>query len=597
MAQEVLARTGRRVAVDAVAALFGLTTFETDILVAAAVPELGLTAATGPVTFNRALAMLADPHWSALLPDSPLRGWGLLDLPDSIPGAEYGGLGELSLSVDERVLHALAGAQTLDNRLAGRAEIGVPVCEVSQEHGRSAADLARLVAPGPGLRPVLLTGEDQLTRRQVALLAATGLGFGLLVVCGDELPGHPAQADLLARMIAREAGLGHRLVLVESGDPATATAFADRSALVGVPVTVSSSTVPAGGRAGDLPGVPLTRTSAADRTRLLTETLAPLGLFATPDQVRRCADHLLTPSQIASAVDRAVRLSDEPETVGEQLATVCRSLATRPLHDLATVSPGRAGLDDLVLPAGAQRSLRAVVATVRQRSRVHGDWGYGERARGLAVTALFAGPSGTGKTMAAEALAHELRRDLMVVDLSQVVSKFYGETEKNLALLFAAAEAGSVLLFDEGDALFGRRTTVHTSHDRYANLEVAYLLQRLDTFDGIAILTTNARDNVDPAFIRRMRFVVTFPFPDPAQRSRLWSLAFPVGVPTDGLSYERLGQLAVSGGTITQLAVHAAFIAADEGSAVTMRHVLDAARIECDKLERPLAASEIKDWV
>jgi SpoVK/Ycf46/Vps4 family AAA+-type ATPase len=177
------------------------------------------------------------------------------------------------------------------------------------------------------------------------------------------------------------------------------------------------------------------------------------------------------------------------------------------------------------------------------------------------------------------------------------VSKYIGETEKNLALLFSAAEDGSVLLFDEGDALFGRRTTVHTSHDRYANLEVAYLLQRLDTFDGIAVLTTNARENVDPAFMRRLRFVVTFPFPDAVQRAELWRLAFPDGVPTEGLSYERLGQLAVSGGTIAQLAVHAAFMAADADQPVTMRHVLDAARVESEKLERPLAAGETKGWV
>ena len=597
LAEEVLERTGRRVALDEVAALFGLTAFEADVLVAAAAPELGLPAASGTVTFGRALALLADPQWSALLPDSPLRGWRLLDLPDGLPAAEYGGLSQLSLSADERVVHALAGAQTLDNRLAGRAEVAVPTCDVTAPQQQAVAELGRLLMPGPGGVPVWLTGEDHLTRRQVALLTASGLGFGLLVVSGAELPGNPAQADLLARMVARESGLGHRVVLVEFGDPAALATFAQRSAFVGVPLALSTDASPDAPAVRDLPGVHVPQAAAGERVDLISQALALRGLPLPAEAVRRVADHPLTPAQIALAVDRAGRLSQDEAGLEVQLASVCRSMATQPLHELATVRRSRAGLDDLVLPDSARRSLHALVATVRQRHRVHDEWGYAERGRGLAVTALFAGPSGTGKTIAAEAVAHELGRDLVVVDLSQVVSKYIGETEKNLALLFSAAEDGSVLLFDEGDALFGRRTAVHNSHDRYANLEVAYLLQRLDTFDGIAVLTTNARENVDPAFMRRLRFVVTFPFPDAGQRAELWRLAFPDGVPTQGLSYERLGQLAVSGGTIAQLAVHAAFLAADTGEPVTMQHVLDAARIESEKLERPLAAGETKGWV
>jgi AAA+ superfamily predicted ATPase len=398
-------------------------------------------------------------------------------------------------------------------------------------------------------------------------------------------------------MVARESGLGHRVVLVESGEPGTLTGFAQRSAFVGVPLVLSADVAADAPATRDLPGVHVPRTTAAERVDLVARALALRGLPMSAAGVGRVADHPLTPAQVALAVDRAGRLCQDEAALEERLASVCRSVSTQPLHDLATVRRGRAGLDDLVLPDSARRSLHALVATVRQRHRVHDEWGYAERGRGLAVTALFAGPSGTGKTVAAEAVAHELGRDLVVVDLSQVVSKYIGETEKNLALLFSAAEDGSVLLFDEGDALFGRRTTVHTSHDRYANLEVAYLLQRLDTFDGIAVLTTNARENVDPAFMRRLRFVVTFPFPDAVQRAELWRLAFPDGVPTEGLSYERLGQLAVSGGTIAQLAVHAAFMAADADQPVTMRHVLDAARVESEKLERPLAAGETKGWV
>ncbi len=483
----------------------------------------------------------------------------------------------------------------------GRAEIGVPTCTLPPGHLAAAEELARLCLPGPAVEPVLLVGEDRLTRRQVALIAAARIGFQTLVVAADNLPDHPAQLDVLARMLARESGLGRRVVLLEAVDSMPVVGFAGRAALIGVPLLVSAGAPaqgePAGAR-GRLPEVRLAPASVDERAELLCGAMLRRG--RTPDaaaMARTAETHLLTPAQVELAVERATRVGTPDADLDEHLARTCRSMCAQPLHGLASVRATAARLEDLVLPEGPMRSLRALVATVRQRGRVHDEWGYAAHSRGLAVTALFAGPSGTGKTTAAEAVAHELGRDLVAVDLSQVVSKYIGETEKNLAALFAAAEAGAVLVFDEGDALFGRRTTVRDGHDRYANLEVSYLLQRLETFHGIAIVTTNARENVDPAFTRRMRFVVTFPFPDAAQRAALWASAFPAGVPTDGLLPERLAQLAVSGGTIAQLAVHASFLAADEGTPVGMRHLLDAARIECDKLERPLAASETKGWV
>jgi SpoVK/Ycf46/Vps4 family AAA+-type ATPase len=233
---------------------------------------------------------------------------------------------------------------------------------------------------------------------------------------------------------------------------------------------------------------------------------------------------------------------------------------------------------------------------VRQRERVHAEWGWEGRGRGLAVTALFAGASGTGKTTAAEAVANELGLDIVAVDVGQLMSKYIGDTQKNWARLFDRCESGAVMLVDEGEAILGARTKVRDSRDRYANLETSYLLQRLETFRGIAIVTTNARESLDPAFTRRMRFIVQFPFPDAGQRAELWRHAFPAGVPLEALDPARLAQLAVSGGTIAQIALQAAFLAADEGATVGMRHVLEATRIECDKLERPIAAAEIRGW-
>jgi SpoVK/Ycf46/Vps4 family AAA+-type ATPase len=235
---------------------------------------------------------------------------------------------------------------------------------------------------------------------------------------------------------------------------------------------------------------------------------------------------------------------------------------------------------------------------MRLRARVYGSWGFAAQgARGLGLSALFAGPSGTGKTLAAEALAHELRLDLYRIDLSATVSKWIGETEKNLRRLFDAAEdAGAVLLFDEADALFGKRSEVKDSHDRYANVEVSYLLQRVETYRGLAILTTNLKSALDTAFLRRIRFVVNFPFPDATLRDAIWRGVFPAATPTAGLQFERLAQLNVAGGNIRNIALQAAFLAAGEDEAVGMRHILYAARAEYAKLERTLTDTEIEGW-
>src|SRR4051812_26867054 len=192
--------------------------------------------------------------------------------------------------------------------------------------------------------------------------------------------------------------------------------------------------------------------------------------------------------------------------------------------------------------------------------------------------------------MAAEVLAGELRLDLYRIDLSAVVSKYIGETEKNLRRVFDAAEGGgAILLFDEADALFGRRSEVKDAHDRYANIEVSYLLQRMEEYHGLAILTTNMKDALDPAFLRRIRFIVHFPFPGADERTEIWRRIFPVETPTDGLDAQALGRLNVAGGNIRNIAISAAFLAADRDEPVAMRHLLHAARTEYGKLQMSLS--------
>ncbi|MDY6786332.1 MAG: ATP-binding protein, partial [Cyanobacteriota bacterium] len=289
----------------------------------------------------------------------------------------------------------------------------------------------------------------------------------------------------------------------------------------------------------------------------------------------------------------------ENQVLETQLWETCRTQARPQLDELAQPIEPIASWDDLILPEEQIQTLHSIVAHVGQRTKVYQNWEFqGKSERGLGISALFAGVSGTGKTMAAEVIAKALQLDLYRIDLSAVVSKYIGETEKNLRRIFDAAEmGGAVLLFDEADALFGRRSKVKDSRDRYANMEVSYLLQRMEAYRGLAILTTNFKDALDVAFLRRIRFIVKFPFPHAPERQRIWERVFPEAMPRDNLSYRKLAQLNMAGGNIRNIALNAAFLAAHEEEPVTMERLLRATKSEYVKLERPLTDVEIRGWV
>lgn len=308
------------------------------------------------------------------------------------------------------------------------------------------------------------------------------------------------------------------------------------------------------------------RAVAADDVNLLAQRFA-----LTPGEIEAAA--MASTGDTLPELTRAARLQ-----TGHKLA----ALADR----VVTVATWR----DLVLPDDALASLRELCATVAGRERVLGDWGFGRTlSRGTGVTALFSGPSGTGKTMAAEVVANDLRLDLFRIDLSCVVSKYIGETEKNLRTIFAAAEsANAVLLFDEADALMGKRSEVRDAHDRYANLEVAYLLQAMETYRGVAILATNLRHHLDDAFVRRLAFAVHFPFPDETSRLRIWQGIWPAATPlADDVDLAVLAQrYKLGGGNIRNIALAAAYLA--QPQPIAMRHLLHAIRREYQKLGKVL---------
>jgi len=300
---------------------------------------------------------------------------------------------------------------------------------------------------------------------------------------------------------------------------------------------------------------------------------------------------------IASVVALA-RQSDAPEPFEQKLWQQCLT-KTRPGMDrLAEKLDAKATWDDIVLPEQEAGLLRQVAAQVRVRARVYDDWGFRARMnRGLGISALFAGDSGTGKTMAAEVLANALKLDLYRIDLSAVVSKYIGETEKNLRQVFDAAEdGGAILFFDEADAIFGKRSEVKDSHDRYANIEINYLLQRMEAYRGLAILATNMKSALDSAFMRRLRFIINFPFPGVAERKRMWERVFPVETRTDPLDHDRLARFNLTGGSIHNIALNAAFLAAQNGNVVNMPLIFEAARNEFRKLDRPINEADFR-WL
>jgi ATP-dependent 26S proteasome regulatory subunit len=300
----------------------------------------------------------------------------------------------------------------------------------------------------------------------------------------------------------------------------------------------------------------------------------------------------LTPGQIQDAAawvaQQRAMTDDESAVTRDELYTACRHQSHHKLTELAVKIAPHYTWDDLVLPAEKVEQLKELCGQVVHRQRVYGDWGFARKlAHGRGVSALFAGPSGTGKTMAAEVIAHELQLDLYKIDLSSVVNKYIGETEKNLAKIFHEAEASNaILFFDEADALFGKRTKVSDAHDRYANIETSYLLQRMEAYDGIVILATNLRENMDDAFTRRLKCIVDFPFPDAASRKLIWRTHFPRETPVSAdLDYDWLArQLPITGGNIKNIILSAAFRAAANGGTINLEHVLHGTRREFEKI-------------
>lgn len=571
-------------------------------------------------TFALALALFAEPSWDALSPDRPLRYWRLLEINQ--PGATS--LTLSSLRADERIVNYVKGLSVLDDRLA---------LHLAPLPGADAALLAASQRAGvdallwhwqrtvSGVLPVAqLLGTDGVSKQLVAQATATALHRHLYHLNADSVPTQFAEVEALARLWQRESRLLPLALYIDAqaSEPGPVEAqsplnrflvrAADASSvlLLGVRDALARLHCPTF-------AVDVDKPSAAEQQAAWVQALDPLAQLQEPtwrsEAVRAIGATLssqfrlnlpeifnLSAAALADASATAAAPVPAPEQVATYLWDACRALTRPRLDTLAQRLEAKATWDDLVLPEDALRLLRQIAIQVRHRSTVYEEWGFAHKmTRGLGINALFTGESGTGKTMAAEVIANDLRLNLYRIDLSAVVSKYIGETEKNLRRLFDAAdEGGAILFFDEADALFGKRSEVKDSHDRYANIEINYLLQRIEAYRGLAILATNMKSALDPAFMRRLRFIVHFPFPGLAERKLMWQKVFPPQVPKSELAFDRLARLNLTGGNIHSIALNAAFLAAQAGEPVTTSLILSTARMEYRKLEKPINESDFR---
>ena len=584
---------------------FGLSRFERDVLLLCAALELDTRIAAQCAlihgdanraypTFALALSVFDEPAWDALSPERPLRYWRLIEINQ--PGAQP--LTTSAIRGDERLVNYIKGLNYLDDRLSPllspleviKDQTALPPSQ--QDLVESIIRNLKQAGPTNSLPNIHLLGADESSKQLVATSVATSLSLHLYRMPAQLLPANAAELETLARLWQRESILLPVALYLDAHgfDPSNpkegqaappVNRFLTRSG--GIIFLSTRDTWPDLNES--MMPFDVEKPTRAEQRNAWAAALGQTETEGDPPRLSSQFDlNLTTIKQIAGNI---IPTEDKVE-ISRQLWDACRSVTRPHLENLAQRLTPKATLDDIVLPAEESKLLRQIAQQVGQRSRVYEEWGFALRMnRGLGISALFAGDSGTGKTMAAEGIANKLQLDLYRIDLSAVVSKYIGETEKNLRRLFDAAEdGGAILFFDEADALFGKRSEVKDSHDRYANIEINYLLQRIEAYRGLAILATNMKGALDQAFLRRLRFIVDFPYPGEAQRRAIWKGIFPEQTKTGKLDLDRLARLDLTGGNIHNVGLNAAFLAAQTNSLVTMPLILEAARTEFRKLGR-----------
>ncbi len=552
-------------------------------------------------TFSLSLSLFSDAHWSALTPESALRYWQLITVNKAAV------LTRSSFAVDELILHYLTGIDQMDSRLHPYIN-GIPTISEAlvPSHQKVAGRITQhLSQSSPSGIPPLIQLEGNSSKDQKGIvahvfaqynMAAYHLPIELLPTNFKEL------ADLI--LLWNRAAILHQSVLFLEANQLDHSAqslvnqvkylIENTKGIIVISTHHQFSNINR-----NVHKIYVEKPSREEQQNLwktqlgTTDETLDFGNLVT--QFNLDSHSILNLAQTALASPHSNgTTTKQVKTLKDRLWDACCNYTRPNLSELAQRIEPLATWDDLVLPKRQKNILKEIGIHVQQRQKVYDDWGFrGKSNRGLGISALFAGESGTGKTMAAEVIANELQLDLFKIDLSQVVNKYIGETEKNLKKIFDAAEdSGAILLFDEADALFGKRSDVKDSHDRHSNIEVSYLLQKMESYRGLAILTTNMKKALDTAFLRRIRFVVQFPFPDVQHRGEIWKRIFPKQTPTHDLNMQKLANLNVAGGNIRNIALNASFAAAHKNEPVTMRDIHNAARNEYVKLEKHMSPAE-----
>ncbi len=623
---------------DALSCLFQLTRFDIDTLLICIAPELDLR-------YERLYAYLQDdvtkkrpsvdlvlnllcPSFETKLaarqrfmPDAPLRQYHLLHLFED-PSHHQPPLLSQYVRADAQVVNYLLGSDTLDARLLPYAEYTVPQTPIADLH--LPADikqrLAQLIQGKSTHHKGLIfyfQGPYGVGKQTTAEALCRELGIGLLAVDGERLlNGEEAAFGTVMRLAAREALL-HNAALYWAGFDAVLAddKAAARKALVQELESRQGVTFLAGDTAWEpvdalhdatFVRIEFPRPTYAERLQLWEISLHSATPREADVDLRALANKFrFSGGQIRDAAATARNLARwrDPEHGQMTMADLygaCRLQSNRKLAALAHKITPHYTWADIVLPRDRMQQLREICHCVKYRAQVYEVWGFDRKlSLGKGLNVLFAGPSGTGKTMAAEIIAGELGLDLYKIDLSTVVSKYIGETEKNLARIFAEAEtSNAILFFDEADALFGQRSEVRDSHDRYANIEVGYLLQKMEEYEGVVILATNLRKNMDDAFVRRMHCTVEFPFPTEQDRHRIWEAIWPDDTPrTSDLDLDFMARrFEMPGGNIRNIALAAAFLAAADGGAITMAHLIHATKREYQKMGKVVMEGEFGEY-
>jgi AAA+ superfamily predicted ATPase len=504
------------------------------------------------------------------------------------------------LKIDDRIVQYLFESNAVDERLREFVEPATSANGLDQLEldalTRGAVRHAWPTAVGPNSPILILSAPEGAGKRAIAEALCADRQLPLLIV------DMPALMRDKVRLILREARLrGAALYLHDFEIPGGASEHPDFTAALG---EINDDRIPCiiGTRdARDIPAffprrgavmVKIPCSTQEQRRLKWASCLGAASLAENADLGSVASRFRLTLGQVERAAETSVHLArmrggTDASVSQQDLLEACRFHSNQKLGTLARKIPPHHRWDDIILPPDCIAQLREMCNQINRRDRVYREWGFdGKLALGKGLAVLFSGPSGTGKTMSAGVVAGELGLDLYKIDLSTVISKYIGETEKNLERIFTEAEtSNAILFFDEADALFGRRSEVRDSHDRYANIEVAFLLQRMEEYEGVAILATNFRKNMDDAFVRRLHFALEFPFPDMQHRHLIWKGIWPKDVPrADDLDLKWLAErFEMTGGNIKNVAVSAAFLAAEAEEPVNMRHVLRAVRREYQK--------------